>query len=346
MLTKHNYNDINGNWDQETILDCCQKLPPDGSNCNDCCYDNWQAELKKVASDYYKAVELVLQYQNKLNFVTARRDRYKTWIDELVKAENLSADVCYQLKLIALQSDKIWFNSCKSVQAIEILFCMIRDIFNQIDNIKLIYDNLQSCITRVNDPSLIPNQGILQYLNDYKLKLDAVIKLRDDIIKSIVDAVRLSNLIRNNISTKDCPSPGDNYSPCPPNDEPCGSVEGEAYYGFKTIICEWYNAFACDVKCSDEPAPQSHGKWGRPGPAQQTAQPASEECVLEPTFDFPICNNTFKSEVEGWLQSDESLIKDLTDKLNKVKIDKETLLACKTSLDSAIKATDPALRCK
>jgi hypothetical protein len=346
MLTKHNYIDINGNWDQETILDCCQKQPPDDSNCNDCCYDNWQAELKKVASDYYKAVELAQQLQNKLTFITSRRDRYKTWIDELIKAETLSAEVCYQLKLIALQSDKIWFNSCKAVQSIEILFCMIRDIFNQIDHIKQIYDDLQTCITRVNDPSLIPNQGILQNLNDYKLKLDAVIKLRDDIIKSIIDAIRLSNLIRNNISTKNCPVPGDNYSPCPPNDEPCVSVEGEAYYGFKTIICEWYNAFACDSDCSDTPVQQGRGKYGHSGPMQQQTATTSEECCLEPTFDFPVCKNTFKSEVEGWLQSDESIIKDLTDKLNKVKIDKETLLACKTSLDNAIKATDPALRCK
>jgi hypothetical protein len=346
MLTKHKYVEINPNWDQETILDCCQKQPPDGSDCNDCCYDNWQDELKKVASDYYKAVELALQYQNKLNFVIARRDRYKTWIDELVKAENLSAEVCYQLRLIALQSDKIWFNSCKSVQAIEILFCMIRDIFNQIDNIKLIYDSLQNCITRVNDPSLIPNQGILQNLNDYKLKLDAVIKLRDDILKSIIDAIRLSNLIRNNISTKECPAPGDNYNPCLPNDEPCISIEGEAYYGFKTIICEWYNAFACASDCSDAPVQQGPAKYSHTGPRQQQTSNDSEECCLEPTFDFPICNNAFKSEVEGWLANDELMIRDLTDKLNKVKIDKETLLACKTSLDNAIKATDPALRCK
>jgi hypothetical protein len=226
---------------------------------------------------------------------------------------------------------------------------MIRDIFNQIDNIKLIYDSLQTCITRVNDPSLIPNQGILQNLIDYKLKLDAVIKLKDEIMKSIIDAIRLSNLIRNNISTKDCPAAGDNYNPCPPNDEPCVSLEGEAYYGFKTIICEWYNAFACDTDCSESPAQQGREKQGY-SRSMQHQQPQSssstEECVLEPTFDFPVCKNSFKGEVEGWLQSDEEMIKTLTEQLNKVKIDKETLLACKTSLESAIKATDPALRCK
>jgi hypothetical protein len=40
------------------------------------------------------------------------------------------------------------------------------------------------------------------------------------------------------------------------------------------------------------------------------------------------------------------LLKAKIDLLNKIKIEKETLLACKTSLDSAIKATDPKLRCK
>ena len=344
MLTKHQYIPVDTKWDEKTILECCQGTTDD-PGCTDCCYDSWQNELKKVTPDYYKAVELSGQLQNQVNFVSSRRDRYKTWYDELIKAESLSADVCQQLNLIAVQSDKIWFNSCKAVEAIEILFCMIRDIYSQTDKIKNIYDSLYNCITRVNDPSLIPNQGILQALNEYKQKLDAVLKTRDEIVKAIVEAIKLANLIRNNISTRDCPDGGESFDPCVPHPWPCIPLSDGAYYGLKTIICEWYNAFGCDTDCSDTPNQQARNKQQAPGDVRQHSDCHDEECILLPTFYSPICEKNYKGDVKDWLDSDENLLKNLTEQLNKAKIEKETLLACKTSLDNAIKATDPKLRC-
>lgn len=345
MLTKREYVSIDTNWDQDTILECCQKVPTD-DGCNECCNDSWQDELKKVTPAYYQAVELSGQLQTKVNFITGRRDRYKSWLDELVKAEELSAEVCYQLKLIAVQSDKIWFNSCKAAEAIEILFCMIRDIYNQTDRIKLIYDSLQNCIARVNDPSLIPGQGILQHLNEYKQKLDAVLKTRDEILKSIIDAIKLANLIRNNISTRECPNGEGSFNPCLPHPEPCISLTGGAQFGIKTIICEWYNAFACDTDCTDTSTAQQRSKQSNAVRVWQKSDCHDDLCELLPTFEFPICNNTYKNEVESWLKSDDDYLKQITEELNQVKIEKETLLACKVSLDNAIKATDPKLRCK
>ena len=93
-------------------------------------------ELNKVNPAYNAIVELTTQLQNKFDFITSRRDRYKTWVDELNKAELLARDICSQLKLIAVQSDKIWYNTCEAEKAIEILFCMLRDIYMQIDEIK------------------------------------------------------------------------------------------------------------------------------------------------------------------------------------------------------------------
>jgi hypothetical protein len=345
MLTKHNYLPIDNAWDQETILKCCNPDKPEDTTCTDCCYDSWQTELKTVITKYNKAVESSTQQQNMVNFITDRRDRYKTWIDELTKAESLSLEVCYQLRLIAVQTDKIWYNSCKAVEAIEVLFCMIRDVFSQADKIKSMYDSLQNCISRTTDPSLVSNQGILQSLGDYKQKLDAALKTREDIIKGIIEAIRLANLIQTNISTKECPCGDDSKNPCPSDSEPCVPLTGGAYYGFKTIICEWYNAFACDSDCSDASTQQGAGKSKYSGSTQHSGE-VEADCCLQPTFDFPICKNSFKSDVEGWFKSDDDQLKTLTIELNKVKIEKETLLACKTSLDNAIKATDPKLRCK
>ena len=71
-----------------------------------------------------------------------------------------------------------------------------------------------------------------------------------------------------------------------------------------------------------------------------------ENCELLPTFDFPICNNSYKKCIEKWLADDESKLTELTTELHEAKKSKEALIACKTSLDNAIKAVNPKDRCK
>ncbi len=275
--------------------------------------------------------------------ITDRRNKYRTWVDELNNAQDLALAICNQLELIAVQSDKIWYNSCKAVDAVETLFCMIRDFFMQLDLIKTQYDDIQNCITNNTDPSLVKGQGILKALDDYKAKLDIVIKLRDDIIKNIVAAVKIANLIRNNISTKDCNYEG--FAPCPPSPTPCAG--DDIFYGFKTVICEWYKAFACDVPCVDTGTTATSNTNTQPTTQTNTIQDdcGDENCELLPTFDFPICNNSYKACVQKWLAADETQYTDLTAQLQEANKQKEALTACKNSLVKAIKAVDPKTRC-
>jgi hypothetical protein len=364
MLTNHNYDPINTEWDQD-VLECCKNENPDDPTCTDCCYDSWQNELKIVTQSYSQANEKADQLQSKWNLFSDRKITYKTWVDELEKAENYARDICFQLELIAIQSDKIWFNSCKAADAIEILFCMIRDYFMQIDLLKTIYDDLQNCITKNNNSSLVKGQGILKYLDDYKQKLDVVLKGRDDIMISILEAIRLSKLITNQVSTRDCHDKNNNYVPCAEGQKPCTNSNGNEYYGLKTIICEWYNDFACDVPCKNEidqdnqqqyqqqnqqqyQQQSQQGQYSQNSNNQQNNEDEceSENCELLPTFDFPICNNSYKKCIEKWLADDESKLTELTTELQEAKKNKEALIACKTSLDNAIKAVNPKDRCK
>ena len=350
MLTQHNYKEIDKNWDKK-IEECCKKENPDDPKCTECCYDAWRAELKIIYRRYGHATERANQLSKKLVFFTERRNKYKTWLEELDKANDLARKICDQLSILAVQSDKIWYNSCKAVEAIEILFCMIRDFYMQIDYLKKRYDELQRCITQNPDSSLVKGTGILKALEEYGAKLDAVIKTRDDIIKFIVDAIRISNLIRNNISTLECPRDKNNaYKPCDPNPKPCQSVDGVVYYGFKTIICEWYNAFKCDVECEGE---NQNGQT-QTGQGQTQTQTIAgkiqgtppEECSLEPAFEFPLCNDNYRKTIYSRYEDDIKKVNKLTKDLNDANKEKEALLACKNGLDKAIKEADPKERCK
>lgn len=356
MFCNNKYTEIPTNWDDE-IKDCCKTTPPGDSKCDDCCYDTWQDELNQISSSYNIAVENSQQLQNKYDFVIGRRNRYKSWLDELDKAETMARDICDQLKLIAVQSNRIWYNACEAVKAIEILYCMIIDILNQADELKKFCNDLDNCIARNTDPAL-DGQGIQKYYTDYKSKLDAVTKTRDDIIKNLIDAVVIANEITNGIFSRDCKCKDNpKFEPCNMDVDPCAPVNDKYYYGLKTVICEWYTFFACATPCPPIPdcPPTQQGQQNQQNQqsnqGQQTQQTPTQndcedDCGLEPNFDFPICKNTYRADVQKWVNADTKQLGDLTIDLQKSRIKREGLLACKNSLDSAIKAVNPKERCK
>lgn len=355
MLTEHKYQkseiEIGEGSD---IFNCCKKDTPDDT-CNECCYDTWKDELKSVKQRYAEKLEETLQLEKKLSFITERRNRFRTWLSELDKAEDMARKICSQLDVIAVQSDKIWYNSCQAVHAIEILFCMIRDFYMQVDYLKTRYDDLQVCVSKNTDSSLVKDSGILKCLKEYYDKLDLIIKTRDEIIKSILEAIKISNLIRNYISTRDCPEKN-----CPPKEgeapfDPCKDSkgcscdeDGPSYYGFKTIICEWFCAFGCDDDCEPgyDPCKDESGESSQPVPAQECNPCDDEACDLVPMFGFPICKNDYKCCIKKRYEFDEQYVKRLEIDLTEARKRKEALKACKDSLDQAILVVDPKTRCQ
>jgi len=370
MLTKHCYENIKSDWDSSDdkakvkIIDCCKKTDPEDPTCTDCCYDNWKDQLKTVSQSYKEATEKADQLKKKLTFITDRRDRYRTWAAELNKLEDKARAICLQLGVIANQSDRLWYSSCKAVEAIEILFCMIRDFYVQVDCLKKRYDDLQTCITNNHDPSLVKGQGILKYLDEYSQKLDAVIKTRDDLIVGILEAIKIASLIRSNISTKCCPSPDDKtnpYNPCNPTDELCPDCDEKTgknrYYGVKTVICEWYKEFNCKTDCTppdpckdcDEKNKQSQDQDQQNQPPILVTDETADDkknCCLTPYFNFPICNDNYKKLVDQWVKYDEDQVTKLGATLMEENKKKESLQACKDSLTKAIDQVDPKERCK
>ena len=76
-----------------------------------------------------------------------------------------------------------WFNSCKAVEAIQILFCMIKDFYKQIDYLQKRYDELQVCLNNNRDSALEKGKGILKYVDEYAQKLKLILNTRDEIIR-------------------------------------------------------------------------------------------------------------------------------------------------------------------
>jgi hypothetical protein len=302
MLTIHKYRNLDNDWDREEILECCKSDTTKDGSCGDCCYDTWSDELKQVSKNYKAKKAQADQLQKRYDFLSDRRRTFKGWLDEIDAAQDLAKKICAQLELIASHSEKIWSNAHLAIRAIEILFCMLRDFFQQLDYLKKRYDELQLCISKITDPSLEKGQGgILKCLDDYYGKLNVLLGLRDDILKAAVEAVRLSNILRNEISTREFPweyIPCETkYDPCSHHHKPCPDYnEDHVYYGYKTIVCEWYKFFRCEEPCETNGDQQGQKRNQKPneGPMNTNKDDCCEENPLE-TFSFPICNDSYRS---------------------------------------------------
>jgi hypothetical protein len=315
MLTQNGYKTLEKSEWEKDVLECCSKEDQDNPGGCDCCYDTWVDELKDVTTKYNDVDEESRQLASSLTVILERRDKLKNWYDELTKANDTSRKICDQIDVFLCQIEKVTLNTHHTVKAIKVLYCMVKDFYMQVDLVKTKYDELLNCIRCLNDPNLASGQGIMKCIEEYGKKLEAVIATRDLLIELLMKAIHAAFTINKNLG-KD--------------------------YGLYTIILEWKETFNCDEACSDSaPAAKSTHQH-----AQQEVEGSEATCELIPVLQFPICNDPYYSEIRDRYESDRTKANELSDQLRDLTKKKESLLACKQSLQTAITETDPKTRCK
>jgi hypothetical protein len=325
MITEHKCEPIKETPWKDRIKECCNKEDPDHPKGCDCCYDNWSEELKEVTTRFWEADEEAKQIASELAFITDRQYKLKNWHDDLSKTDELSRNICDQLEVLIDQTEKIATNTLFAVKAIKVLYCMIRDFYMQVDLIKAKYDQIQICISCLHDPVLDPGQGIVKCLKDYGVKLDALIATRDELVKLVMEAIYTAYRINKNLDEE---------------------------YGLHMVISEWKSTFNCEESCQENEEAQSgyaeqtgNDKKGRDTKKYNNGKNKNEEeCVLAPVLQFPICNDPYYHLVKGKYDADKAKVSELAKKLVELNKKKESLLACKLSLQAAIKETDPKAR--
>lgn len=314
MITKHTCENVKETPWKDKIRECCDKEDPNDPRGGDCCYDSWTEELKEVNTKYGQADEEARQLSIELTYISDRRDQLKNWYDELTEAHDLSRQICDQLEIMQDQTEKVAMNTEYAIKAIGILYCMIRDFYMQIDWIKTKYDQIFTCIRCLNDPVLVPGQGIMKCLEEYGKKLEIVIATRDELLKIAMAAIYSAYRINNNLNSE---------------------------YGLQMVIEEWQTTFNCHEPCSEDG--EAHCRDDETDLDEGEQQP--DNCKLAPQLKFPICNDPYYQEIGEKYENDKDRAADLAKDLIKLNKKKESLLACKQSLEAAIKEVDPKIRC-
>lgn len=319
----HEYETLDKNAWEPRIRDCCGQGTQDDPGGCDCCYDNWKEELKQVNTEYGASVEKASQLKGQLAVISDRRDKLKNWYDELTQANDLARQFCGQLDIMLAQSKKISTNTNLTVEAIKKLYCMIRDFYMQIDLIKTKYDRLINCIKCLNNPALASGQGIMKALEEYSKKLDIVIATRDAMLNALMEALAIACRINNNI---------------------------EEDYGLITVVKEWKSIFRCYISCIDDNNPCNDNDEDEEENDNRHQEEEEANCLgsckLDPVFIFPVCKDPYYKCLNEMYEADKSKAEELVKDLLKENKKKESLLACKLSLEAAIKEVDPKILCK
>ncbi|MDH7460648.1 hypothetical protein QEG73_05140 [Chitinophagaceae bacterium 26-R-25] len=296
------------------VKECCEpvKNPPDPGGSSDCCYDTWSIEFKEADALYNWADKKVTWLTERQKNLQSHRDMWKTWRDDLDKACAATTKICRQLEIIIHHTSRISHNSNFTKHAINLLFCMLRDFYIQVDELKDRYDDVIKCIKCSNNPALVSGQGVMALIEDYGKKLDAIINTRDELIKMVITAIATINNLNKHIGHH-----GYNF-------------------GLGYILRGWKNAFNCEGK-----------NWENDLELKKAHEGEFEVTNLAPVFEFPICSNGYYKKIEERYQKDNSDLKKLTGELLEATKRRDNLKALRDGLASVVNDpnVDPSKRC-
>jgi hypothetical protein len=310
----YSYYNLGNEWKDNPAYKCCMEDPGEIPPGCDCCYDTWVKELKEVSLEYKQVSEQAAQINEKYKFIVEERDKFKVWVSDLEKANDLARAVCDQFQVIGSQSGKICINSHKTIKAIEILFCMIRDLFEQLDLLLTIYNQIDNCIKCLNSEELPEGSGIRKCLSDYQKALDSVLKTRTELVKAIMKVIRDAYLLHDGICYE------------------TGTVE---------IINEWLDIMNCSENCGTKTTPVDPCSDEASGGGSSGAH-----CRLKPILTLPICNDGYYLWVKGKYEEDFRAASEEAKKLVEINKRKEAIAACQDSLTKAINEVNPRELCK
>src|SRR6476620_11259353 len=129
----------------DKYIACCDPDPNPNGGTGDCCYDAWTTDVTIVSAKLKQITAYADHKQKHYDIITAWYGSLKTWSDEWEKVDLLADALCRKIDLFVCHLQKICMITEKTAKAIEILFCMIRELYAEVDVLKERYDELYKC---------------------------------------------------------------------------------------------------------------------------------------------------------------------------------------------------------
>jgi len=305
MLYYKSKNEDNGNWNH--IPECCPPdVPENPKDGCDCCYDSWTEDLIVTTNSFKEWDAKTNRRQKLFNYKSGWRDRLKNWYDDLENVDQKAENILGQLEIFSAHLNKVCRIIEQSNKGIEILFCMIKDLYIRVDYLKEEYDALWSCIQSEGkkNPDLLAN-GIITCLTAYGVKLDAVIATRDGILQLIANVIEAAYKIHEYICL---------------NERHCG--EERIDYGLFNVLEYWKGIFKGTISIN-------HGF-----------------CKFDPSITFPIDTSEYYKKIKLDWERNKGEVINIQKKLDHAKEKRAAYQASKESLEKALVEVAPNVKCK
>jgi len=303
-------------WRDEQFRECCPQ-PPQPDPGGDCCYNTWNSELKTVNEQLALADKKLAHVTKYLGVVTDRTSRLEKWYTELNSVGQLTNDICSQLEIIESQLNSICINTDFTIKAIHYLLCMVKEFYIEVDCLNVKYDCIMNCIKCLNVSNLSTTQGIGKALSDYGTALTALVNTRDNLMKLVMAALSAAEKLHWEI---------------------CDTC------GFTRLIADWQQTLHCDSLCEPVDIDCIDADDDDDDQRDDCAPMPHENCLF-PILSFPICRTDYYKLVAWLYRKDRRLMKQLTERKQKLTKWVNSLTAGQASLTNALKEVNQTARC-
>ncbi|HLK27330.1 MAG TPA: hypothetical protein VKT28_02025 [Puia sp.] len=291
----------------EKFEQCCKPDPDPNPGTGDCCQDVWQTDKTETDTKLQKITTRADHKQKELTSKTEWCTTLKRWCDDWEAVDKYADDLCRNLELFHKHLCKVGEITQKTSDAVIILFCMIKELYIKVDELKEKYDELYKCIKCLKAPEL-ESGGVRTCLDDYGVKLTAVINTRDDLIAKVVLTIQLSFELHDNISDE---------------------------YGLKTVVEYWKGKFNC---CDEETSSTDDDN--------KSVCDEREHCDLRPLITFPIKKSKYFVELKQHRDYMEKKVYEVKKESDHANERKAAMQALSDGLNNAINSVANSGKCK
>lgn len=311
---------------EERDLCGCNATPDKpGSTEDRDCIDQWKVDLEKVTNAYTTASANAIKAEGLFTNANTWKDKLKTWVNRAEDTDELAVKIASELEIFKTTVTNTVANTSKTVDAIKLLLCMVKDTFDDVFTLvrqsppgdkgliqELIFQI--DCLTNVDERD---KKIMLTCVAAYEEQMVAVYRLQKTILDLLLEVLNISYLLHQKIGSDDSGLATiiDNF---------INRLDGET--NDDGYLVEWETLYEED----------------RP----DDVNPPCDESILapDPTGNqlFPIAESNYYSLLEKDTLKAERAASFFKGKMEEARKERDRFLSKRNSLLEAIKAAEAA----
>ena len=167
----------------------------DSQDNNQNCLEQWKEDLIATSNALIKTQAKAAQAYQLYAYSATWENKLKIYCENVEQTNDLIAEILVELGQFCGQVQVVCENTKCVVQALDVLFCYLKDFFTCTDALNTSLSNLINRIKCLNDPNL-GSSIILKCLNDMSEKLTATIAGQREILKLIINILKMARILK------------------------------------------------------------------------------------------------------------------------------------------------------